>query len=108
MNGRRVFRLSISIRTPVNCVSFKQSPRFPIATPVRACHLRISECIQTGGSSSDERRAPIAAHVLFASFDEGCAGTSDPGTCRASRPRNDAAIHAPESGGGRKRDQTVG
>ena len=49
-------------------------------------------------------RARAAAHVLFALGDAGRAGARDSGARRASGLDDDAAIHAPQSGGDRRRD----
>ena len=49
-------------------------------------------------------RAHPAAHVLFAPGDEGGAGAGHPGTGRPRGPVDDAALHAPESGGHGRRD----
>ena len=60
------------------------------------------------GGIAASGRARVAAHVLFASGDEGRAGTCDPGTGRPRGSVHDAALHAPESGGDRRRDSVVG
>ena len=54
------------------------------------------------------RRAHPAAHVLFASGDEGGAGAGDSGAGRARGSHDDAALHAPESGGNGRRDPVAG
>ena len=52
----------------------------------------------------DAGRAHPAAHVLFAPGDEGRAGAGHPGAGRTRGPVDDAALHAPESGGNGRRD----
>ena len=49
-------------------------------------------------------RAHPAAHVLFAPGDEGRARAGHPGAGRPRGPVDDAALHAPESGGNGRRD----
>ena len=49
-------------------------------------------------------RAHPAAHVLFAPGDEGRACAGHPGAGRPRGPVDDAALHAPESGGNGRRD----
>ena len=49
-------------------------------------------------------RAHPAAHVLFAPGDEGGARAGHPGAGRPRGPVDDAALHAPESGGNGRRD----
>ena len=50
----------------------------------------------------------VAAYLLFASGDEGRASSRDPGTGRTRGSVDDAALHAPESGGDGRRDSVAG
>ena len=59
----------------------------------------------------DEREtgdSHTAAHVLFAPADARRAGASHPGTRGSSGPRDDAAVHALEPGGARRRHPSAG
>ena len=53
-------------------------------------------------------RAHPAAHVLFAPGDEGGARAGHPGARRPRGSVDDAALHAPESGGNGRRDPIAG
>ena len=61
-----------------------------------ACTAREGRCTST------------ASHVLFAPGDARRAGPRDPGARRPSGPCDDAAIHAPQSGGDRGRHSAAG
>src|SRR4030095_7046873 len=60
------------------------------------------------GAARDGWCAPAPTHVLFASGDAGCAGPCHSGARRASGSLDDAAVHALESRGDRRRDSAAG
>ena len=60
------------------------------------------------GGIVQRRRTCAAPYLLLASGDEGCAGARHPGAGGTRGSVDDAALHAPESGGDRRRDSVVG
>jgi integrase len=60
------------------------------------------------GCYHPRRRACATAHLLFAPRDESRAGSRDPGAGGPRGSLDDAALHALESGGNRRRDSVVG
>src|SRR6185503_10168546 len=62
-------------------------------TPRRARRASGADCAEWG--------APAAAHVLFTSRDAGRAGARDSGAGGTQGSVDDAALHAPQSGGAR-------
>jgi hypothetical protein len=92
--------------------ALKAAPASPLGSRVvrvrrRADHPRSRDQSRSRGAARRRHRAGRAhpaAHVLFAPGDAGRAGAGDPGTRRPRGSLDDAALHAPESGGHGRRD----
>ena len=98
----RTFGRRHDVATPRTCVGTDVSRRF-LAHSAQPSGYWLKCVCQTG-----KRQSGSSHPATYAPGDARRTGEGDPGTGRTSRSRDDAAVHAPEPGGTRRRDPAIG